>query len=121
MKKFALVAAAAAGYVLGTRAGRERYEQIKARATQLWENPRVQKTVNDAEDMVKNNAGDVGGKAAQTASHAASAVVDKAKSVTQHDDKAADEPSGGHAAPPTPPTPPTPPPSHGGPSATSLP
>lgn len=115
MKKLALVAAAAAGYVFGTRAGRERYEQIKTRATKVWENPRVQKTVNDAEDMVKDTAGDVGGKAAHTASHAASTVADKAKSATQRGDGSADDSSDEQ-------TPTTPPPSaFGGPSATSIP
>jgi hypothetical protein len=31
-----------AGYVLGARAGRERYEQIKAQAERVWDQPVVQ-------------------------------------------------------------------------------
>jgi hypothetical protein len=31
-----------AGYVLGTRAGKERYEQIRAAANRLQENPAIQ-------------------------------------------------------------------------------
>jgi len=31
-----------AGYVLGTRAGRERYEQIRDKAQQVWQRPQVQ-------------------------------------------------------------------------------
>jgi hypothetical protein len=40
--KAALVVGLVAGYVLGTRAGRERYEQIKAQAEKVWEQPVVQ-------------------------------------------------------------------------------
>lgn len=43
--KFGLVVGLAAGYVLGTRAGRERYEQIKAGAQKVWELDPVQKQV----------------------------------------------------------------------------
>ena len=34
--KAGLVVGLAVGYVLGTRAGRERYEQIKAAALKVW-------------------------------------------------------------------------------------
>jgi hypothetical protein len=47
------------GYVLGTRAGREKYDQMKAAALKLWNDPRVQKTVDDAGDFVKEKAPDV--------------------------------------------------------------
>ncbi|WZH38488.1 MAG: hypothetical protein PIR02_07400 [Microbacterium enclense] len=40
--KAALVVGLVAGYVLGARAGRERYEQIKAQAEKVWEQPVVQ-------------------------------------------------------------------------------
>jgi hypothetical protein len=42
------------GYVLGTRAGRERYEQIKERATGAWNNPQVQRKVTVAEQTARN-------------------------------------------------------------------
>ncbi len=42
MSKFTLAAAAAAGYVFGTRAGRDRYQQIAERATAIWQSPTVQ-------------------------------------------------------------------------------
>ncbi len=38
MKKLMLLGAAAVGYVLGTRAGRERYEQIKS---SIWRESRI--------------------------------------------------------------------------------
>jgi hypothetical protein len=43
--KVGLVIGLAAGYVLGTRAGRERYEQIKTQATKVWELDPVQNQV----------------------------------------------------------------------------
>ena len=47
------------GYVLGTRAGRERYEQIKTAAGNLWRDPRVQRQVDTAAAFVKEKAPDV--------------------------------------------------------------
>lgn len=43
----------AAGYVLGTRAGRESYEVLKAKAGDLWNNPRVQESVSGATGVLK--------------------------------------------------------------------
>ena len=47
------------GYVLGTRAGRERYEWIKKTASKFWNDPRVQQQVDTAEAFVKDKAPDV--------------------------------------------------------------
>ena len=44
------------GYILGARAGRPRYEQLKAKATEAWGDPRVQKVVTETQDFVKENA-----------------------------------------------------------------
>ena len=49
----------AAGYVLGSRAGRERYEQIKRATNRLWNDPRVQRQVKQAEDFAKDKAPEV--------------------------------------------------------------
>ncbi|WP_150955108.1 hypothetical protein [Microbacterium testaceum] len=40
--KAALVVGLVAGYVLGARAGRDRYEQIKTQAGKVWDQPVVQ-------------------------------------------------------------------------------
>jgi len=57
--KILLLTGLAVGYVLGTRAGRERYEEIKSAANKLWADPRVQKPVKQAEDFVKDKAPEV--------------------------------------------------------------
>lgn len=57
--KILLLTGLAVGYVLGTRAGRERYEEIKSAATKLWADPRVQKPVKQAEEFVKDKAPEV--------------------------------------------------------------
>ena len=57
--KILLLTGLAVGYVLGTRAGRERYEEIKSVANKLWADPRVQKPVKQAEEFVKDKAPEV--------------------------------------------------------------
>ena len=57
--KILLVTGLAIGYVLGTRAGRQRYEDIKSAVGSFWNSPRVQKNVHQAEDYVKEKAPEV--------------------------------------------------------------
>ena len=56
MSKAAFVVGAAVGYVLGARAGRKRYEQIKGQASKLWNSDPVQHRVGDATQAVKQQA-----------------------------------------------------------------
>ncbi|WP_431219686.1 hypothetical protein [Leifsonia xyli] len=56
--KILFVTGAAVGYVLGARAGRQRYEQIKAAAAKVWESPAVQKQVHSAQDFVSEKVGE---------------------------------------------------------------
>lgn len=42
MNKLMLLAGLAAGYVLGTKAGRERYEQLRLRLQRIGQDPHVQ-------------------------------------------------------------------------------
>jgi len=49
----------AVGYVLGTRAGRERYEQIKKAADRFWGDPRVQRQVDKVDGYVREKAPEV--------------------------------------------------------------
>ena len=62
------------GYVLGTRAGRERYEQIKAGAEKVWLDPRVQHQVHTVEEFVRDKAPDLADKATSAAKKVASSV-----------------------------------------------
>ncbi|MGO1435810.1 MAG: YtxH domain-containing protein [Canibacter sp.] len=68
--KLALVVGFAAGYVLGSRAGRNRYNQIKRVASNVWEADSVQSGVeyvqdfaearfDDARDFVADKVGSV--------------------------------------------------------------
>lgn len=57
--KLVLVAGVAAGYVLGSRAGRARYEQIAKAAGKFWQSKPVQRQVHQIEDFAKDKAPDV--------------------------------------------------------------
>lgn len=55
-KKPALMTAFGIGYVLGARAGRERYDAIAAKAQELWHDPRVQEKAHRAGFVAKEKA-----------------------------------------------------------------
>jgi len=57
--KILLVVGLGVGYVLGTRAGREKYDRMKSAVLTFWNDPRVQKRVDDAGDFVKDKAPEV--------------------------------------------------------------
>lgn len=52
-RKLTLLVGIGVGYVLGARSGRQRYDQLKAKAEQLWRDPRVQEKADQAQEMVK--------------------------------------------------------------------
>jgi hypothetical protein len=54
--KAGLVVGLAIGYVLGSRAGRERYEQIKAQWLKVWNLGPVQEQVGKVKDFAKSQA-----------------------------------------------------------------
>ena len=54
--KIGLVVGLAAGYVLGARAGRKRYEQIKTQWLKVWHLDPVQEQVAKAKDFAKAQA-----------------------------------------------------------------
>ncbi|PZE26047.1 MULTISPECIES: hypothetical protein [unclassified Curtobacterium] len=47
------------GYVLGARAGRARYEQIRSATTRVWNSDGVQKQVHTIEDFIADRTPDV--------------------------------------------------------------
>ena len=70
--KLSFIAGFGAGYVLGAKAGRERYEQIRKSAAKVAENPRVQ----SATDAAKEKAGEVAAVAADVAKEKAGEAVE---------------------------------------------
>jgi len=64
----------AIGYVLGARAGRQRYEEIKAQASKLWNDPRVQHQVKQVEEFAKDKGPEVVDMLADGAKKVASTV-----------------------------------------------
>lgn len=59
MNKFVALAVAGGAYVLGARAGRERYEQITRVAKKVWRDPRVQRTTSEATGLIKDQVSKV--------------------------------------------------------------
>lgn len=57
--KLVFGAGLATGYVLGTRAGRKSYEQIKTKAQGVWNNPKVQDAVASTTGTLKAKAPEV--------------------------------------------------------------
>jgi hypothetical protein len=79
VKKLPLLTAAAAGYVLGSRAGRQRYEQIAAGARKIAADPRVQRVSRRAQDAAAQQASAAAEAAKDKVTTAASTAADKVR------------------------------------------
>ena len=104
--KTVLVAATAAGigYVLGTKAGRTRFEQIRGQAQEFINSPTVQDTVANLSDTVKQSAQ----KLPDPVAGVVNAVADSVKGSTAAKETDPTSPTPPTSpAPPTSPTPPT--------------
>jgi hypothetical protein len=75
MSKLGMLAAGAVGYVLGARAGRERYDQIVYQAQRLWTSPTMQRATAGAQERAREAAPVVAEKVGDAAKHAAEAAV----------------------------------------------
>ncbi|WP_405879600.1 YtxH domain-containing protein [Streptomyces sp. NBC_01136] len=80
--RLTFVAGLVLGYVLGTRAGRERYEQLKKSAREVAQNPAVRNTAETAAQQGREFAG----KAFHTVSekvgdHVPDSVADRVRSL----------------------------------------
>jgi hypothetical protein len=94
--KTALLAGLAAGYVLGAKAGRERYEQIRSAARQLADNPGVQRLgqeVNKTVAVGKERVTEVASRGAEQASSNLAGQVGKAREFVSKAGPKADEPA----------------------------
>lgn len=82
IKKLMFLGAGAIGYVLGAKAGRERYEQIAEQAQKLRQNPKVQQKVDEAKSMAHDAAGTAVGKVKEQAGGGSSAPAGTSPSAT---------------------------------------
>ncbi|MDQ1104082.1 hypothetical protein [Nocardioides zeae] len=94
MRKLTLVIGIGIGYVLGARAGTQRYEQLKAQAQKAWRNPTVQDKVEQAQEKVKETAPQVAEKVSGKAGEVAQTVTEKVKGDSDEDGNG----GGAHAA-----------------------
>ena len=70
MRRLILLAGVAIGYILGAKAGRERYEQLAEQASKVWSDPRVQTKVDEVKEQAPQVAAKVGDRAKSAASQA---------------------------------------------------
>ncbi len=102
MKKslFVIALGIGIGYILGARAGRERYDEIVEKVSGVWEDPRVAKARHEAARYAREQAPvirdqaqraakataaraqDLAGRAASATTTAASAAADKVTDAT---------------------------------------
>src|SRR5215218_401576 len=74
MSKLTALVAGGIGYVLGARAGRQRYEQLRQAATRVTSNPKVQQTMQQTAQQAKEAAPVIKDKVAGAATAATSKV-----------------------------------------------
>jgi len=87
IKRLPLLIAAGVGYVLGSKAGRERYEQIRGTFNKVKDDPRVQEKAHKAADLAKEKAPVVKDKL----SGAADTATSKVKSASGSNNSPADK------------------------------
>jgi len=77
--KILLLVGLAAGYVLGARAGREKYDALATQANKLWENPRVARARRDVEAYARQQAPIIRDRAEAAAKAAPGVIADAAR------------------------------------------
>lgn len=82
-KKLGFLLGVGTGYVLGARAGRQRYEQIMTKVRGVAKDPRVQQKASQAQHLAQEKAGQAGQVVKEKAGEAGSAVTDKVKEKVQ--------------------------------------
>lgn len=91
MSKLTLLAAFGAGYVLGAKAGRGRYEEIRSTFQSVKENPRVQQAAATVSDTAKERGPVVADKVSGAATGLAASARDKVSSTSGPDESRVDE------------------------------
>lgn len=98
--KILFVVGLGVGYVLGARAGRERYEQIRKAAEDVWNQPKVQEGVQTVKDFAMSRAGDVGDTVLDGAKKFVAQVTQSQNGTTTRSGTAASKPSASKASAP---------------------
>ena len=111
MGKLTFIAGMAAGYVLGARAGRQRYEQIRRTSGKVWNSGPVQKQVFNAKEVARTKAAPV---VADMVADAARATGEKLRTSRTVEAEAIDTGTGNDPPPGTTNGRPTPPPTGSG-------
>ncbi|WP_209370375.1 hypothetical protein [Brevibacterium renqingii] len=83
-KRLILLAGLGVGFVLGSRTGRQSYERLKAQAQELWTDPRVQGTVEKANQSIREKSPAVA-DAVQTAADKVNAAAATGAPVSEFD------------------------------------
>jgi hypothetical protein len=99
-KRLILLAGLGVGFILGSRTGRQSYERLKAQAQDLWTDPRVQDTVEKANQSIREKSPAVA-DAVQTAADKVNSVASTNAPVSEFDgdeDSAASKSSSAGAA-----------------------
>jgi len=78
--KILLLAGVAVGYVLGARAGREKYNELVSTANKFWNDPRVQEKVEQVQGFVKEKGPEVSGFVQDNAKKVTETVTGRKKS-----------------------------------------
>ncbi|SDS00821.1 hypothetical protein SAMN04489752_0783 [Brevibacterium siliguriense] len=98
-KRLILLTGLGVGFILGSRTGRQSYERLKAQAQDLWTDPRVQDTVEKANQSIREKSPAVA-DAVQTAADKVNAAAATSSPVSEFDgdeDSAGAKASGGAA------------------------
>jgi hypothetical protein len=94
MAKGWIVLGFAAGYIVGSRAGRKQFDRIKSAATDLWERPEVQNTVKKVDDFVADKVPVVHNLGAAAVDSVSSSPSDSATPSGSTADSSSTEPTG---------------------------
>lgn len=78
--KILFVTGGLVGYVLGARAGRKRYEQIRSAASKVWERPAIQNQVHQAQDFAADKVSEVPDVLISGATKLVSSLIKRARS-----------------------------------------
>lgn len=81
MAKLSFLAGVAVGYVLGAKAGKQRYEQIKQVSAKAWNSQPVQSQVESAKEVAKTKVAPVAADMVADAARATGEKLRQAKTI----------------------------------------